>query len=109
MYNKMLKKDLIQKCQKLEAELAILKSKLEKLEKQKGVQNHAYNTDAFKEAPEGSNKWAWGLFYKTKAEFPHLAVKMNRDIPTQPPIPMYLSGNVWIPCSNLYLEGSQNG
>ena len=112
MYNKMLKKDLIQKCQKLEAELAILKSKLETLEKQKSVQNHpkiTYNTDAFKEAPEGSTKWAWGLFYKTKAEFPHLAVKMNRDIPTQPPIPMYLSGNVWIPCSNLYLEGSQNG
>ena len=108
MYNEMSKKDLIQKCQKLEAELAILKSKLEK---QKGVQNHprvSYNTDAFKDAPEGSTKWAWGLFYKTKAEFPHLAVKMNRNIPTQP-IPMYLSGSVWVPCSNLYLEGSQNG
>ena len=111
MYNKMLKKDLIQKCQALEAELAILKSKLETLEKQKGVQNHprvSYNTDAFKDAPEGSTKWAWGLFYKTRAEFPHLAVRMNRDIPTQP-IPMYLSGSVWVPCYNLYLEGSQNG
>lgn len=111
MYNKMLKKDLVQKCQALEAELAILKSKLETLEKQKGVQNHprvSYNTDAFKNAPEGSTKWAWGIFYRTKNEFPHLTVKMNRDIPTQP-IPMYLSGSVWIPCFNLFLEGSQNG
>ena len=106
MYNKMSKEDLIQKCQALEAELDRLRSRLETLEKQKqkDVENHprvSYNTDAFKDAPEGSIKWAWGLFYKTKAEFPHLAVKMNRDIPTQP-IPMYLSGSVWVSCSNLY-------
>ena len=105
MYNKMLKKDLVQKCQALEAELAILKSKLETLEKQKGDKNHprvAYNTEAFKNAPEGSTKWAWGLFYRTKAEHPELAVKMNRDNPVNP-IPVYLSGNVWVSCSNLYI------
>ena len=33
MYNKMLKKELVQKCQALEAEVALLKSKIESLEK----------------------------------------------------------------------------
>lgn len=105
MYNKMLKKDLVQKCQALEAEVALLKSKLETLEKQKEMKDPPrvyYNTEAFKDAPEGSTKWAWGLFYRVKAEHPELAVKMNRDNLTSP-IPMYLSGNVWVPCSNLYI------
>ena len=56
MYNKMLKKDLVQKCQVLEAEVALLKSKIKTLEKQKGVKGHprvSYNTEAFKNAPEG--------------------------------------------------------
>ena len=44
-----------------------------------------------------------GSIYRTKSKYPELAVKMNRDNPVNP-IPMYLSGNVWVPCSNLYIE-----